>query len=186
MFTPSRFCRSKISLFMSCAARVGGLVLRVLRLDRIHLRLDALHLQSDDFIIWKRVGSMARLMIRVRIRMAQPQLADMSSCTHRRITKSGLEMIPHIPKFTTGSSDPRRHSSESAPSQHVEHLRSGKDAHAIGGVRFPWQHPARVPDRYGSDRDFVILGQWNGVVQGYQIEMFRACRQERSRQSTGR
>ena len=47
-----------------------------------------------DFIIWMRVGNMARLMTRVRTRMAQPQLETICSWTQRRARNKGLAMMP--------------------------------------------------------------------------------------------
>src|SRR5690348_14437057 len=58
---------------------------------------------TDDFIIWKRVGSMARLMTRVSRRIAQPQLGTTCSNRNRMARNSGLAITENHPKFTTCS-----------------------------------------------------------------------------------
>ena len=58
---------------------------------------------SDDFIIMKRVGSMATFRISVSTRIAQPQFG-MPCTTKKRSTSSmGFAIQPHHPKLTTCS-----------------------------------------------------------------------------------
>src|ERR1700759_545506 len=58
---------------------------------------------SADFIIVMRVGSINRLITRVRIRIDQPQFATMWSWVKRSATKSGFAIQPNQPKFRIGS-----------------------------------------------------------------------------------
>ena len=78
MLTPSRFCRSMISRCISCLRGSVALYLAYLALmTSICGWMRCIF--SDDFIIWKRVGSMATLRMTVSRRMHHPQLGTMCS-----------------------------------------------------------------------------------------------------------